>query len=124
MKNESNEISETVYITILCGAPIGRSIHPTLAAIVCRETVITVKSILSTFLKANIANGTKTINETSFVMNIELKKQMKTKRKTRLRVVLILTNSLRTRISKTARFLRISTITIITKSNMIVSQLT
>ena len=50
-KNDSNGILDTVYMTILCGAPIGRTIQPTFAAMVCKETVNIVKSILSTFLK-------------------------------------------------------------------------
>ena len=62
-KNDTNDILDTVYITILCGAPIGRTIHPTLAAIVCSETVIIIKSILSNLFKAKIAKGTKIIKE-------------------------------------------------------------
>ena len=97
--------------------------HPTLAAIVCKDTVIIVKSILFILIKANIEKGTNIIKETSFVMNIELKKQMKTKNKTRPRVVSILVNNLRTKISKTDRFFKTSTIIIMTKSKIIVSQL-
>ena len=122
-KNDSNGILDTVYITILCGAPIGRTIHPTLAAMVCKDTVNIVKSILSTFFKAKIEKGTKIISETSLVMKMELKKHVKTKTKTSPRTSPILVNSLRTKISKTARFFKISTIIMITKSNMIVSQL-
>lgn len=108
-KNDSKGIFETVYITILCGAPIGRTIHPTLAAIVCKETVKIIKSTLSTFFRANIANGTKIIKETSLVMNIELKKQINTNIKTSSRAFPILVNNFRTNISKIAKFLRIST---------------
>ena len=110
-------------MTILCGAPIGRTIQPTFAAMVCRLTVNMTKSILSTLINANMLNGTKIINETSFVMNIELKKQVKTKNNTRARVFFTLSNSLRTNISKTDRFFRISTKTIMTKRSVIVSQL-
>ena len=123
MKNDLNGIWDTVYITILCGAPIGRTIHPTLAAMVSKLTANITKSSLSTFFKANKVNGTKIINETSFVMNIELKKQVKTKNSTSPRVFFTLFNSLRTNISKTDRFFKISTKTIITKRRMIVSQL-
>ena len=70
-----------------------------------------------------MANGTNMIKETSLVMNIDVKKHVKTKKKTSSRALPILANSLRTTISKTDRFLRISTMTMITKSNMIVSQL-
>jgi hypothetical protein len=70
-----------------------------------------------------MANGTNMINETSLVMNMDVKKHVKTKKKTSWRAFPILVNSLRTTISKTDRFLRISTMTMITKSNMIVSQL-
>ena len=122
-KNDSNGILETVYITILCGAPIGRTIHPTLAAIVCIETVNIIKSSRLTFFKANIEKGTNIIKETSFVINIELKKQVKISKTTSSRVFLTLINNLRTIISKTDRFFKISTTIIITKSNMIVSQL-
>jgi hypothetical protein len=122
-KNDSNGMLETVYITILCGAPIGSTIHPTFAAIVCRETVRIIKSVLSTFFNANIENGTNMIKETSFVMNIELKKQMNTKIKTSSRAFPILANNFLTKISKIAKFFKISTITIITKSRIIVSQL-
>jgi hypothetical protein len=87
------------------------------------ETAIMIKSDLSTFLKANMANGTNIIKETSLVMNMEVKKHVKTKNKTSPRVFLTLTNNLRTKISKMDKFLRISTISIITNSNMIVSQL-
>ena len=96
MKNDSNGMCDTVNITILCGAPIGRTIHPTFAAMVCRETVNIIKSVRSIFFKANIANGTNIIKETSFVMNIELKKHMKTRSNRRLRVFPILFNNLRT----------------------------
>lgn len=82
MKNDSNGIWETVNITILCGAPIGRTMHPTLAAMVCRQTVKIIKSERLTFFKAKIENGTNMINETSFVMNIELKKQVNTRTRT------------------------------------------
>ena len=122
-KNNSKEILETVYITILWGAPIGRTIQPILAAIVCKDTVIIIKSNRATFLRANIEKGTKIINETSLVMNIELKKQVKTNNKTSSRVFRILANNLRTNISKIDKFFKTSTIIIITKSNMIVSQL-
>ena len=122
-KNDSNEILETVYITILWGAPIGRIMHPTLAAMVSKETASIAKSVLPTFFKAKIVNGTNRIKETSFVMNIELKKHMKTRTETSSRAFPILVINLRSKISKTAKFLRISTITIITKSNIIVSQL-
>ena len=123
MKNEINGIWETVYITMLWGAPIGRTIQPTLAAIVCSETVGIIKSILSSFFKANIANGTKMINDTSLVIKIELKKHIKTNINTRPLVLLILTSNFRTSISKMARFFKTSTTSIITKSNIIVSQL-
>jgi hypothetical protein len=92
---------ETVYITILWGAPIGRTMQATLAAMVCRQTVKIIKSSLSTFFKANIENGTKIISETSFVMKMELKKQVKTRIKTSPRVCRILVNSFRTNLSKT-----------------------
>ena len=82
MKNVSKGILETVYITILWGAPIGRTIHPTLAAMVCRLTVNIIKSERFTFLNANIENGTKMINETSLVIKMELIKHVKTKTKT------------------------------------------
>ena len=107
----------------MCGAPIGRTIHPTLAAIVCRQTVNIIKSVRFTFFRAKIANGTKIIKETSFVMKIELKKQMKTNAKTNNRALFILFRSFRTNISKIAKFFKTSTTTIITKSKMIVSQL-
>ena len=123
MKNEMNGIWDTVYITMLWGAPIGRTIHPTLAAMVCSETVGIIRSVLSSFFKANMANGTKIINDTSLVMKIELKKQMKTNINTRPRVLLILTSNFRTKISKMARFFKTSTISIIAKSNIMVSQL-
>ena len=123
MKNEINGIWETVYITMLWGAPIGRTIQPTLAAIVCSETVGIIKSILSSFFKANIANGTKMINDTSLVIKIELKKHIKTNINTRPLVLLILTSNFRTSISKMARFFKTSTTSIITKSNIMVSQL-
>lgn len=122
MKNDRNGICDTVYITILCGAPIGRTIHPTFAAMVSKLTVNMIKSSLSTFLNAKIVNGTKIINETSFVMNIELKEQVKTKKRTRVRVLATLTNSFLTKISKIDRFFKISTIIIITKRSAIVSQ--
>ena len=118
-KNDTNEI----YITILWGAPIGRTIQPTLATMVCRETAIIIKSSLSNFFKVNIANGTKIINATSLVINIELKKQANTKNNTKLRVFLTLISNLRTNISKTDKFFKISTNNIIRKSNIIVSQL-
>jgi len=114
---------ETVNITILCGAPIGKTIQPTFAAIVCNETVNIIKSNLSTFFNANIEKGTKIINETSLVMKIELKKQVKTKTMTNPRVFETFTNSFLTNRSKMAKFFKISTISIITKSNMIVYQL-
>ena len=69
---------EVVYMTILCGAPIGRTIHPTLAEIVCRQTVMIIKSARRTFFSAIIENGTNNIKETSFVMKIELKKVINT----------------------------------------------
>lgn len=72
-KNDSNGILDTVYITILWGAPIGRTMHPTLAAMVCRETANIIKSARSTFFNARIENGTKIIKETSFVIKMELK---------------------------------------------------
>ena len=97
--------------------------HPTFAAIVCKETVSIVKSTLSTFFKANIVKGMKIIKETSLVINIELKNTMKTKMRTKLYVFPILTNNLRTNISKIAKFFKISTTTMIVKSKMIVSQL-
>ena len=97
--------------------------HPTFAAIVCRETVSIIKSNLSTFFNANIENGTKMINETSLVMKIELKKQVKTKTMTNPRVFETLANSFLTNLSKMAKFFKISTMSIIKKSNMIVSQL-
>ena len=122
-KNDTNEILDTVYITILCGAPIGRTMHPTLAAIVCSETVIIIKSSLSNFFKAKIAKGTKIIKETSLVINMELKKQVNTKNNTKLLVFLTLISNLRTNISKTDKFFKISTISIIIKSNIIVYQL-
>ena len=81
-KNDSNGIFDTVYMTMLCGAPIGRIIHPTLAAIVCNPTVKIIKSILSTFFNAKMAKGTNIIRETSLVMNMELKKQVNTNNKT------------------------------------------
>ena len=65
----------------------------------------------------------KIISETSFVIKMELKKQVKTKNKTSPRVFLTLSNSLRTNISNTDRFFKISTISIIAKRRMIVSQL-
>jgi hypothetical protein len=65
----------------------------------------------------------KIIKETSLVINIELKNTMKTKMKSRLYVFPILTNNLRTNISKIAKFFKISTTTMIAKSKMIVSQL-
>ena len=49
-------------MTILCGAPIGRTIHPTLAAMVSKLTANIIKSSLSTFFKANNVNGTKIIS--------------------------------------------------------------
>ena len=104
-KKESKGMFAAVYKTILCGAPIGRTIHPILAAIVCRETVNITKSILSTFFKANMANGTNMIKDTSLVMNMELKKQMKTNTKTSSLAFPILVNSFRTTISKTDKFL-------------------
>ena len=122
MKNDRNGIWDTVYITILCGAPIGRTIHPTLAAMVSKLTVNIIKSSLSTFFKANNVNGTKIINETSFVMNIELKKQVNTKNKTSPRLSLTFFNSFRTKISKTDRFFKISTINMMIKRSIIVSQ--
>lgn len=97
--------------------------HPTFAAMVCKETVSIIKSNLSTFFNANIENGTKMINETSLVMKIELKKQVKTKTMTNSRVFETLTNSFLTNLSKMAKFFKISTISIIKKSNIIVSQL-
>jgi hypothetical protein len=87
------------------------------------ETAIMIKSDLSTFLKANMANGTNIIKETSLVMNMEVKKHVKTKNKTSPLVFLTLTNNLRTNISKIDKFLRTSTMNMITKSNIIVSQL-
>ena len=123
MKKDSKGILAAVYITILWGAPIGRTMQPTLAAIVCKQTVSMHKSNLLTFFNASIENGTNMIKETSFVMNIELKKQAKTSMKTSPRAVEILVKSLRTRISKTARFFKISTKIIIKKSNAIVCQL-
>jgi hypothetical protein len=68
-------------------------------------------------------NGIKIIKETSLVINIELKKHVKTSTETRPLVFLTLTNNFRTNISKIDKFLRTSTMTMITKSNMIVSQL-
>ena len=88
----------------------------------CEELNI-IRSILSTFLNANIENGTNMIKETSFVMNIELKKQAKTKINTNSRVFEILASSFLTNISKIAKFLRISTTSIIAKSRIMVSQL-
>ena len=70
MKNEMNGIWDTVYITMLWGAPIGRTIHPTLAAMVCSETVGIIRSVLSSFFKANMANGTKIINYYGVPVNI------------------------------------------------------
>ena len=86
-------------------------------------TVIIIKSARLTFFKAIIANGTNMIKETSFVMKTELKKQTKTSIETSPRVFPIFESNFRTNISKTARFFKISTITIITKSKIIVSQL-
>ena len=97
--------------------------HPTLEAMVCKQTVTIAKSGRLTFFKAKIANGTNNIKETSLVMKTELRKQTKTSVKTSPRVFPILVNSLRTNISKTARFFKTSTISIITRSNMIVYQL-
>ena len=123
MKKDSNGIWVAVYNTILWGAPIGRTMQPTLAEIVSKQTVSMHKSILLTFFNASIENGTNMIKETSFVINIELKKQTKTSTKTSPRAVEILVKSWRTRISKTARFFKISTKIIIKKSNIIVCQL-
>ena len=90
---------------------------------VSKLTANIAKSSLSTFFNANNVKGTNIINETSFVMNIELKKQVKTKNKTRVRVFPTSFNSLRTNISKTDRFFNISTISIMIKRRIIVSQL-
>jgi hypothetical protein len=56
--------------------------QPTLAAIVSKLTVKISKSVRPTLLKVNMVNGTKTIKETSLVINIELKKTIKTKSNT------------------------------------------
>jgi hypothetical protein len=97
--------------------------HPTLAAMVCIETVKIAKSNLLTFFKANSVKGINIIRETSLVMKIEEKKHVKIKNNTSPRVFLTLTSNLRTSISKTLKFFKTSTTSIITKSNMIVSQL-
>ena len=70
-----------------------------------------------------MVKGTKTINETSLVMNIEEKKQAKTRKHTSARESFTFANNLRTSISKTARFFKTSTTSIMTKSSRIVSQL-
>ncbi len=122
-KNASNDMFDVVYTTILCGAPTGRTIHPTFAAIVCRQTVIIIKSARRTFFSAMIENVTNRIKETSFVMKIELKKVINTNTKTSIRVFAVLVNSLLTSSSNTARFFKTSTIILITNNSMMVSQL-
>ena len=97
--------------------------QPTLAAIVSKLTVNIIKSVRPILLKVNMVKGTKTINETSLVMNIEEKKQVKVRKHTRVRESFTFANNLRTSISKTARFFKISTTSIMAKSSKIVSQL-
>ena len=62
-KKDPKEIFDVVYMTMLCGAPIGNTIHPTLAAIVCKQTVITIKSARLTFFNDKIENGTNIIRD-------------------------------------------------------------
>ena len=59
---------------MLCGEPIGRIMHPILAAMVSKAMANINKSILFSFFKANIVNGANMINATSLVMNIDEKK--------------------------------------------------
>ena len=71
-KNALKDIPDIVYITILCGAPVGSIIHPTFAAIVCRDTVGIIRLSWLIFFNERIVNGTNMINEMSLVINIEL----------------------------------------------------
>ena len=122
-KNDSKDMFDVVYMTMLCGAPIGSIMHPTFAAIVCRHTVIIIRSARNTFFSAVIANGTNIISDTSFVMKMELMKDMSISIETSCLVFPIFTSSFRISFSNTARFFSISTINIIINSSMIVSQL-
>lgn len=79
-KNTSKDIEYVLYKYKFCGLPIGVSILPRFAAIVCK-TIIGISRELSFVIdRISIVNGTNVISATSFVINILQKKQSSTRR--------------------------------------------
>lgn len=61
---------DLAYRYKFCGFPIGISMLPRFAAIVCITTTGMIRCSFSDMESTMIANGTKVISETSFVINI------------------------------------------------------
>ena len=76
-----------------CGLPIGVSMLPRFAAIVCNTTTGIISSHLPHFLSIIIANGTNVISETSLVISMLLKKHSATSTLTSCHILRVLTRS-------------------------------
>ena len=72
--NSPIPVPASPYRYRFCGLPIGVSILPRFAAIVCNTTTGIISSCLPHCLSIIIANGTNVISDTSFVIIMLLKK--------------------------------------------------
>ena len=81
-KNSVNFICDKENKYKFCGFPIGVNILPRFAAMLINTTVRQIFESIPAAFKSKIPKGTKVIKATSFVINILLIKQRKTKEKT------------------------------------------